>query len=471
MSFNRLWQLLAVALPVLATLIAPMSTVDLAYQLRAGAEILGTRTIPSVDTWTFTVAGQPWFDQQWAAQVVLTLVERLGGWAGLAVFRALLVGVIVSVLLIVARRRGVPSRGSALLVLAAFVVMSPALALRPQLLGMCCFALVLLVLTERRGHPERLWWILPVVVIWANVHGSFFLAPLVLGLAWLADVHGREPGSRRTLVVALASLVAACIGPFGPSVWGYAIGLSANPEVTARVTEWQPTSLRDVPGILFFASVAGVAVLIARQGRVVTWPTLAWLGAFVAIGLYAQRGVAWWPIAAVVAVAGVLIPARPDPGRSLPSVARRLNVGLAAVMAVAVIAAVPMWRPRDAGTGAPAGLLTHAPSGITAALAAIVRPGDRMLAPQLWGSWLEYRFPDVLQAVDSRIEIIPAEVWRQYETIMAGRAGSADLIQGWIVDVIVLDSGSGLAAPNLLAAGWVRRYEDGDGVVLRSPDR
>lgn len=471
MSFNRLWLFLAIALPVLASLIAPMSTVDLAYQLRAGSEILATGAMPTADTWTFTVAGQAWFDQQWGAQVILTVVERIGGWTGLAIFRALLVGGIVSVLLVIARRRGVRSRDSALLVLAAFVVMSPALALRPQLLGMACFALVLLLLAERRAHPARLWWILPLVVVWANVHGSFFLAPLAVALTWLQDLRDRDPGSRRVLLVAVASTVAACITPFGPSVWGYAVGLSANPEVTARVTEWQPTSLRDVPGILFFASVAGVAVLIARGGRVVPWPVLAWLAVFIAIGLYAQRGVAWWPMAGVFAAAGTLIPARAEPARPEPITARRVNAGLAVAMAIAIIAAVPIWRPSDAGTGAPAGLLAHAPAGITAALARIVRPGDRMLAPQVWGSWFEYRFPDVLQAVDSRIEIIPAHVWREYEAIVTGRPGSIDVINEWELSVIVLDADGAAGTPSLVNGGWERRYGDADGVVLTSSDR
>ena len=85
MSLNRLWAFLAIALPVLAALIAPMSTVDLTYHLRAGAEILDSGAIPTVDTWTFTAAGQPWFDQQWGAQVVLAAVvpaRRLDrGWS------------------------------------------------------------------------------------------------------------------------------------------------------------------------------------------------------------------------------------------------------------------------------------------------------------------------------------------------------------------------------------------------------
>ena len=56
------------------------------------------------------------------------------------------------------------------------------------------------------------------------------------------------------------------INPFGPQVWLYAVGLSTNPEVTARITEWQPTTLRTVPGMLFFASALAVVVL---------WPAAA----------------------------------------------------------------------------------------------------------------------------------------------------------------------------------------------------
>ncbi len=45
---------------------------------------------------------------------------------------------------------------------------------------------------------------------------------------------------------------------------------------------------------------------MARGGRVVPWPTLAWLGVFATIGLYAQRGLAWWSLAGAVAVIGLL---------------------------------------------------------------------------------------------------------------------------------------------------------------------
>ena len=94
-------------------------------------------------------------------------------------------------LVLIARRQAWSWRNAALLTLGAFVVAATALALRPQLLGMALFAVVLAASSsDRDRHPARLWAIPVLVVLWANVHGSFFLAPLVLGLAWLEDVAG-----------------------------------------------------------------------------------------------------------------------------------------------------------------------------------------------------------------------------------------------------------------------------------------
>ena len=216
---------------------------------------------------------------------------------------------------------------------------APALALRPQLLGMALFALVLLLIVDRRAHPERLWAVPLLVLAWANLHGSFFLGPLVLGLAWLEDLHDGVARPHRTLAVAVVAGLAACVTPFGPAVWAYAVGLSANPEVTRRITEWQRTSVTDVAGggTLFYVSALATAVLIARRGRSTPWPTLLWLGVFFVIGAYAVRGIAWWAPAAVAAIAGTLLvsPAPQRPERAGTRTLRRLNLVVAGALVIA----------------------------------------------------------------------------------------------------------------------------------------
>ena len=122
MGIARLWAFLAVALPTLAVMVVNLPSVDLTYQLRAGAQILDTGSIPTVDTWTFTAAGLPWTDQQWGAQVLLAVVFRLGGWTGLVLLKAALAIVIFACLFQIGRLRGLRARPAALLTLAAFAV-------------------------------------------------------------------------------------------------------------------------------------------------------------------------------------------------------------------------------------------------------------------------------------------------------------------------------------------------------------
>ncbi len=470
MSLSRLWVFLAVALPALAALIAPMSTVDLTYHLRAGGEILAAGQTPTLDDWTFTAGGTAWVDQQWGAQVVFALVERLGGWTGIVVLRAALTGLVFACLYLVSRRNGLDARTSGLLSLLAFLVAAPAMAMRPQLLGMACFGLVLLLVAGRRAHPRGLCLAPIVIAVWANLHGSFFLGPAVLGLAWLEDIHDRVPSPHRTLALAVAGALAACLTPFGPLVWAYAASLSTNPEVTARITEWQPTSLRTAPGILFFGSLLAVALLIARRGRQVPWPALIALAAFAVLGIYAERGVAWWPLAAVATIAGArLLPSWREPAAGSPSM-RRLNVVVAGALLLAGIAALPVWRPIDPGTGVPAGVLTDAPPKLTAELRTVGTAGDHVFNPQRWGSWFEYAIPDRLVAVDSRIELFPPEIWRDYEQVAAGLAGWQTKLDDWGVATVVVDVQDTAFAARLVEDGWRETHRDEDGLLFRRGD-
>ena len=125
MSFARLWLVIALALPAIVALVVAMPAVDLAYQVRAGEQILATGQIPTVDTWTFTVAGQPWTDQQWLAQVVLALGYRAGGWELLAVLRAAVVVGIVGLMAATAVARGSGTRTAAVLALVGFAPDGP----------------------------------------------------------------------------------------------------------------------------------------------------------------------------------------------------------------------------------------------------------------------------------------------------------------------------------------------------------
>lgn len=471
MSFERLWGFLAFALPALAGLLAPMSTVDLAYQVRAGDEILLTGAIPTADTWTSTVVGAPWVDQQWGAQVVLAVVYGAGGWVGLALLRAVCVGVAFAFVAAACREQGAGPRVAALLALVAFLLASPALALRPQLFGIVLFAATLWLLAGRRRAPWRTWAIPVLAVAWANVHGSFVLAPALAGWALLEDVLARDGGARRGLLLAAATAAATVATPFGPGAWTYAIGLSSNATLASRVSEWQPPSLLDPVGAAFLASIAVVAILVAGGwlgGRRLSIPSLGVLVGLAALGVRAVRGIAWWPLGAAVMVAplfasGASSAAAHDP-RPTPARARRLNGIVAGLLAIVGVALLASWVPADPIAGFDR--VSDAPAGVTRTVLAEARPEVRLFHPQRWGSWLELAAPGARTFVDSRIELFPDDVWADYDAVMAGADGWEAVLERRGIDLVLLGPGDDARAARLARAGWAERYAGADGRVF-----
>ena len=477
MSRNRLWLALAILLPALAATIAPMSTVDLAYQVRAGELMLGSLAILRTDPFTFTAFGEPWLNQQWGAGVLFAIVHGIAGWGGLVVLRVVLVAASVGLVALAARRWLAP-RTAVLLALAGFVVGIAALGLRAQLFGILVFAAVLAILAWRESRP-RLVWAIPVLILaWANLHGSFFLGPAAVAVALLEDLPSRRTQARRLLVVLGLSLAATCVTPFGPAVWGYALGIATNDQVTRLITEWQRTSPFTVTGALFYASVIGAIVVVVRavRGRDVPLPvlTVVWLGALALLGAYAERGVAWWAFGAPVALApvvaslaapgGAQVRAPREDSRPL----RLLNGALAGVLALAVVALQPLWRPADSLTG-PEGLLRDAPGGLASALAAAADSTDRVVAPQPWASWFEWSAPDRLVMVDSRVEVVPAWAWADYATIVVGGPAALETLDQIAATVVVVDPEEQSALDITLRgfdAGWRLSYEDDDGVLF-----
>ncbi len=147
---------------------------------------------------------------------------------------------------------------------------------------------------------------------------------------------------------------------------------------------------------------------------------------------------------------------------------RRLNVVVAAVLVLAGIALLPIWRLTDAGTGVPVGVLTDAPPGVTAALREVARPGDHVFNPQPWGSWFEFALPGLKAGLDSRIEFFPADVWEDYERVVAGAAGWEERLATWDVAIVVVQATDGGFRDRLIAAGWRETYRDPEGAIFIS---
>lgn len=471
LTLDRVWTLIAISIPFIAGLAFAMSTVDLSYHIRLGEQILHG-ALPRVDTFTFSAPGAGWTDQQWLAQAVLAAVYRAGGWNSVVLLKAALTGGTFVFVFLACRASGASPRAAAGLTVASYLLSSQNLGMRPQLLAVPLFAATLWISATRRRHPRRQLAIPLLVVIWANVHGSFLLGPVIVGFDWLEDRRDHAPGARRTLLIGVAAAAATLVTPFGVGVWIYTATIGTNPTITRFASEWEPTTIRSFTGAGLFVSAAFVTWLVARRPEPVPWPTLLRLACFFALALPAIRGVVWWGLVAPVTVAGLLRPAPSvaSDGGGSPAAERRgspvMNLTMVAIVIAAAALALPWWRATPARQAS--AVLKEAPEGIAAATSRVSAPGDHIWVDQVWASWFEFRLPDRLVFVDSRIEVYPARVWTDYLDAANGREGWQGILDRWDVDVVVLSPGQSGELVERIGRdpGWRRTYQDADGSVF-----
>ena len=482
-DLSVLWAGIAVLVPALLVSVAPISTVDLAYGIRAGALVLDGAGIPRVDTFTFTAAGLPWVDQQWLAQVIFAAVYRAGGWPALATLWVVIVAAIQALLWRASRAMGGDARSTGVALLLGFVVAAQGIGLRAQVMGLLCLAVLLVLVADRRRHPVRLWLAVPLLAVWANLHGSFPVGLVLLGLVAAADVAGRH-ATRQVLVLFGAAVLATLANPFGLDAWRYVAAIGADPTIARFVVEWRHTSPFDLAGAAFYASVAAVVALVAirfRQGGSPPLTTLAWLAWLAFLGVWAVRAIAWWGVGAAPVAAALLTgvlasratvdgggqtaTTAPPGGRGGPA---RAQTALVAALAILVVAIQPIWRPSPDGGGI-GPRLVDAPAGIAQAVGEVsfTHPAIRVFNAQRWGSWLELEVPSALLFADSRIELIPAGAWSDYLLVSAGDARWQEILDLWKVDVVVVASADQPALASLIEGdtGWRLTYRDSDGLV------
>ena len=441
------WAAAAGVLPAAAALVSRMRAIDLAYHVRAGELALRSGDVVRTDPFTFTVGGEPWLNQQWGAQVMFASAHRAWGWNAVALTYAAAIGAGFSFLYRSCRRAGVDPRSAAILTILGFVVGAGSLGARPQALAVPLFTATWLLLARR----DRWTWLVPVLaVVWANVHGSFVLAPALAAFALGDDLLARRPAGRGVGVF-VATIVATFLTPFGPSVWSYALDVATDDTIRRTVVEWQPPSPLSGAGALFWLSGVAVASLALSRRSAVRAIDVVRLLFFFALGAAALRSTVWWGLAAPPILAAWLAGPQPSAAQpsaedgSAPADAHRVQALTAAASVVVLVAAFLVRSGTDPETGASRRLGADAPEVLVDATRRAVPAGSRLLVFQPFASWFEYSLPGDPVMVDSRIELFPDEVWRDYDTAIVADDRWRDVVEGWRVGAIVLPPGAVLA--------------------------
>lgn len=193
---------------------------DIFWQIRMGQWIVEHGALPHTDVYSFTKAGAPWISSSWLSQVLFAKAYAAGGWSGVVVLAALAIAATFA-LLVHALCRLVSPVHASVAGCVALALAAPHLVARPHVVAlpvMVTWMAALIAASERRRPPS--FWLLPLMTLWANLHGGFILglaliAPVLLDALWNADVRQRYRLAARWIVFGLAALLAACVTPYG----------------------------------------------------------------------------------------------------------------------------------------------------------------------------------------------------------------------------------------------------------------
>jgi hypothetical protein len=434
----------------------PAGDPDVYWHLATAREALAHGIVRS-DLFSWTIRGAPVSTDQWLGQLFLYGAYLIDGWAGLVVLRAIAVAALVA---LVFANAAIAGRGARLV--APLLASVPAIFLsqfvwseRPELFGFVCFAALLLLLRlGRAGSDRALALVVPLLLIWANLHGSFALGVALVGVVSLEGAW-REPARRRAYaVVALASVAATLLTPAGLGAWTAPSYHFLTPP--REIQEWAVPDIRTAIGALFGVTVV-LVVAVALITRSLPVREAVILIPVVLLAATAVRHTPLFAIAAAPYLAGYgpsalsalrirVATRRSNRAESTVRVRRTFSIAAAVVLGIVAIVIAPA-EPDDSRF--PVAALSAIPAG----------PG--LFNHYDWGGWLIWRAPTTPVFIDGRYTPYRCcGVLDDYQTVIA-----AD--PGWSLVVTRRGVRSILVRPTDPIA--IRGIESGWTVLARSP--
>ena len=386
--------------------------------------------LPGTDSLTYWTAGRHWVDQQWIAQALSYSLYSLGGLKLFALTHVALVVLALGLVVVTARRRGASPRAVAWLTISVCYLFALAAGhVRTQSFAYPLFALVLLLLLEDVRRPSRrVLLVLPVLVLWANIHGSVVLGAALVALhGGLLVLRRGAPGairSRGGLLVAGSSL-ALVATPWFVGTLAYYRSTLFNTAFKSTFSEWQPPTLSPSFLPLYLLVGLGLWLLGRCHRRFTAFERLALL-LLIGLAFAAQRNIAWLALGLVPLLAPALDEVLPRPSRPMRAQANVLFALAAGAFACFALLGSAV-RPES-------WYLEPWPAGAAAAVARVAKhdPATRIYANEQYADWLLMIHPELTGriAYDIRFELLSGKqltaVSRWRNQIGPGWASAAD---------------------------------------------
>ena len=433
---------------------------DTYWHIAVGRWILDQGALPHADIYSFTKNGEPWISSSWLAQVLYALAYDSAGWAGPVMLAAASIASAFALFAFVLASR-VPARYAIAVALWVLLLSVSHMFARPHVLVlplMIAWVHGLLRASEQREPPS--FWLLPLLALWANLHGGFvfglaLIAPIALDALWNAEKAQRLRVAIRWALFAVAALAACCVTPYG---WNSILAsrkILDLGELLHLIYEWMPVDFGHF-GPFEGCILASIAAAL-YYGVKLNPPRILLLLGLLHMALSHVRNV---EIFALLAPLVVLTPLSSQFALQGAGLSRNGFTAISAVMLAAVLAA-SSWA--FAAIRPPAPPANQTP---VAAVEVLKQHGARRILNDLpfAGYFISRGIPVF---VDGRAELYGEAFVMDYYRAMQLKDVNVllDLLRRYDIDAVALTPVTPAAGFMDHAVGWKRIYADDTAVI------
>jgi hypothetical protein len=233
------------------------------FHVRTGDWILAHGSVPYNDPFSFSKPNAPWFAWEWLADILFSGIHSAMGLKGIILLACFTLAGTIWISLRHMSAIGSHALATLFVMHALIGAGSVHFLARPHIFTLLFLAGSFWLLDNERNEPShRLYWLIPLAAVWANLHGGF--AGLIITLVVLAVgylLEGERNEAKRHALTAAGCLAAAVVNPYGLTLLGHMQQYLRAGWIREMVEEFQAPKLETPAGMYFEALLfCGVAV-------------------------------------------------------------------------------------------------------------------------------------------------------------------------------------------------------------------
>ncbi|HEX8651846.1 MAG TPA: hypothetical protein VF708_13485 [Pyrinomonadaceae bacterium] len=462
---------------------------DFWWHLKTGQHIVDTGTIPHTDIFSTVFFGREWVTHEWLSEAIIYLIHRSLGVAGLVVTFAL---VVVAALWLAyrrcAQRVGHPGVACFALILGALAAGSTWGA-RPQMFSFLFASIYISVLAnyyagERRGRD--IWWLVPLIILWVNMHAGFALGLVLIVLTimamaldhWLVESEPSAslwPRLRPLCFLLVACTLAVSLNPSGARIYLYPFETLTSQAMMKYIQEWFSPDFHKLMFLPLAVLLLATFAALALSKKRVRPGELLLLSATAYASLRSARNIPFFALVAMPLLAEhswnwinsqpwgrwLTLPEKREEGASVA-----LKIALNVLLLIVIPVSLCVLRV----TSVVASQADSEAENFPVAAVEFVRKNQLpqpVFNEYAWGGYLIWKlYPDYRVYIDGRADVYGDRFLEEFLKTHDGISNWRAPLDRYGVRTVMIEPGAALASLLREDAGWNKVFEDQQAVIF-----